>query len=82
MIRKYVSVNINIRVGWVIIYIYVLLSAQLSSAIDVTPCKDCHGKIEPIPSSQLTKNCLACHDTHGTPKGCCQPTIRDPTKGK
>lgn len=71
----------NIYISVIVIFIFIFLFIRTSSgAIEIEYCKECHGKIEPIPSYNLTKNCLSCHDTHGTRKGCCQPKIRDPEK--
>lgn len=62
-----------------IVFIFILLSVRSSlGAIDVDKCKDCHGKIAPIPSSKITKDCLVCHHTHAMPNNCCQPKTRVP----
>lgn len=62
------------------IFIFIF-TIQISSGVtDVERCKDCHGKIVPIPRDDLTKDCLVCHQTHGTGLGCCQPATRVPEK--
>lgn len=54
-----------------IVCILILLSIQSSMGItDTVKCKDCHGTIDPIPRSQLTKNCNVCHITHGCSQNC------------
>lgn len=74
-ITKYVLISIFV------VSVFIFISARTSSgAVDLSTCSNCHGTIKPIPSYNLTKNCLRCHDTHGTPKGCCQPKIRDSEK--
>lgn len=71
----------GIFISLIVIFVLISLFARLSlGAIEIEKCKDCHGTIKPIPSYDLTKNCLTCHDTHGTPRGCCQPNTRDPEK--
>lgn len=62
------------------ISIFMFLIQTSSGITDLEKCKDCHGKIVPIPSGGLTKDCLVCHQTHGTGPGCCQPETRVPEK--
>lgn len=63
-----------------IVCIFILISIRSSLGITEEKCKECHGKIVPIPSSKITKDCLICHETHGMPINCCQPKSRVPEK--
>lgn len=35
-----------------------------SLGIETEKCKECHGKVIPIPSNKLTKDCMTCHGQH------------------
>lgn len=62
------------------IIIYLAIYPNLTQAtVDTFKCRDCHGNVTIIESSRITKSCLSCHNTHGKPLGCCEPTNRDPS---
>lgn len=49
-----------------LILVLIFLFPTPSMGIEFSVCKDCHGKIKPIPQNSLTKDCTVCHNRHGS----------------
>ena len=52
----------------------IFLLSKPSLGLELGICGNCHGKVIPIPSNSLTKDCMVCHNQHTDPA----PAIRTP----
>ena len=73
---KYMKNSVLLLISFFVLFTVQIGDMTIAEGIELEECKECHDGIVSIASSDITKDCLTCHDTHGTPKGCCQPVIK------